>query len=251
MKHKTFDEFWAKFLQITFHLNNPDRWASRKRKAEWCLKNLDFPGSFDLIDLGCGDGLLDIWLSRCGIQVTAIDRNQSVIEHAIGEDDTRTVHFISKDLREIEFPSEKFEAALFLETSGLLPKSDEVALFRKIFSWLKPGGKVIVDAPAFVEDSNSWSAQFPEGEVTCRSSFEHEKRLQRIEFNFVTSDGESFELIDPIRDSEKGISRYLYPKDELAEILKLAGFALTEIPHYYGDNYFSLLGTKGSETRKL
>ena len=61
--------------------------------------------------------------------------------------------------------------------------------------------------------------------------------------------GEIFGLLDPtdpIRNSGSGIARYLYSKDELSQMLNLAGFEVIEVPHYYENDYFSLVGTKSS-----
>ena len=241
---KSFDEFWAKFLQVTFHLENPDRWNSRQRKANWCKQHLTLNTDSKILDLGCGDGLIDICLSRMGMEVTAVDRNSSVLEHAKKEDDTKKVKFIVSDLRKLNFPKSSLNAILFLETSGLLTKNDDQILLNRIHQWLSPKGKIIVDCCEFAEVSNSWSKTFPQGEVSVSSTFDLATRIQRIDFNFRTSDGEIFGLFDPIQDSKPGISRYLYSKEELTSMLNSAEFDVKEVPHYYEKNYYSLVGIK-------
>lgn len=79
MKNKTWNEFWGEFLQITFHEGHPDLWPSRQRKAVWIEKNLDLKSKAKVLDLGCGDGLLDISLSRMGYEITGVDRNSKKI----------------------------------------------------------------------------------------------------------------------------------------------------------------------------
>lgn len=244
MKYKSFDEFWAQFLQVTFHLENPDRWPSRRRKADWCQKHLHLTPGTKVLDLGCGDGLIDIWLSRMGMEVTAVDRAASVLKNAQQEDDTGNVKFLAADLRKLGFPDSSFQAVLFLEASGLMTKEEDQALLKKICRWLVPGGKLLIDCCESAEVSNSWSKTFPQGTVSMNSSFNAETRLQRIEFHFQDSSGESFGLFDPIRDDQVGISRHLYPKDEMTSMLSSAGFQVNEVSHYYEKNYYSLLGTK-------
>jgi 2-polyprenyl-3-methyl-5-hydroxy-6-metoxy-1,4-benzoquinol methylase len=67
------------------------------------MKHLALIEGSKLLDLGCGDGLLDIWLARWGNDVTAVDRNSSVIGHAMTEDDTKKVTFVTNDLRDVDF----------------------------------------------------------------------------------------------------------------------------------------------------
>ncbi len=94
MRSKTFDEFWQVFLQVTFHQDNPERWSIRESKAQWIKSCLELLPGNSIADLGCGDGILDIWLSRMGYKVTAIDRSPSIISHARAEDDTDLFKFV-------------------------------------------------------------------------------------------------------------------------------------------------------------
>jgi 2-polyprenyl-3-methyl-5-hydroxy-6-metoxy-1,4-benzoquinol methylase len=247
MKYKNWDEFWGEFLQVTFHAGNPELWPSRQRKADWCQKNLNLPKGAKILDLGCGDGLIDIWLSRMGFEVTAVDRSETVLNLARQSDDTHQVKFISSDLKSINFNPESFDAVLLIETSGLMSKSDDRELIAKIHKWLKPGGKFILDCPETVEEGNSWSQEFPIGKVTGKSSFDKSTRLQNIQFFFKPTSEEVFGLNDPYdlsKGNGPGIVRYLYPKSEVATILESAGFTAQEIGHYYLANYFAMMGQK-------
>jgi cyclopropane fatty-acyl-phospholipid synthase-like methyltransferase len=246
MKYKTFNEFWSEFLQVTFHLGNPERWDARERRADWVKQNLNLQKG-QLLNLGCGDGILDIWLSRKGFDVTSVDRAESVLELAKKEDDTRKVKFIAQDIRKQELAPASFDAILFLETAGLLGQNDDSQLFQKCYGWLKPGGKMLLDSPEVVQDANSWTKEFNVGKVSCESSFDKNSRIQRIEHVFEDRAGNVFGLFDPIRDQLPGISRYIYPKGELRELLIKAGFKVFEVnKHYYDKNYYALVGMKTS-----
>lgn len=245
LDYKTWDEFWALFLQVTFHQNNPERWSVRKRRARWCQTQMGAKSGDTILNVGCGDGLVDICLSRLGIKVTAVDRNPSVLAHAQKEDDTGSVKFVVSDLRELEFPADHFQYAMFLECSGLVKKEEDQKLFQNIYRWLKPGGKFIVDCPLSAEISGSWSKSFPDGDLTFRHWFNPETRMFRIEPSFKDQRENVFGLMDPIRDDLAGLSRYYYPKDEIVSMLLSAGFAVTDAEtHYYEKNYFALIGTK-------
>lgn len=247
MNYKSFNEFWGEFLQVTFHLENPDRWPSRERKADWALSHLNLKNGSHILDLGCGDGLLDIWLSRKGMRVTAVDRNTRVIELARESDDTGQVEFLSNDLRQLQFDSSKLDAVLFIETLGLMNKSDETALLKNIYRWLKPDSKLIIDCPAKVELENSWTKKFASGIVSGKSSFDPTTHLQKIDFHFTSNSGESFGLMDSAdlqKNHGPGIVRSIYPKEELVKLLESIGFKVSEVAHYYKENYFSFVCIK-------
>lgn len=177
MKNKTWNEFWGEFLQITFHEGHPDLWPARERKALWASKHFKLPVGTTILDLGCGDGMLDIWLSRMGFNMTAVDRNEIVLKKAKVTDDTQRVKFISSDLKDVQFASQFFDAVIFIEASGLMNKKDELKLFEKIFYWLKPGGKFIIDCPETVELKNSWTREFPSGKARGVSGFDETTRI--------------------------------------------------------------------------
>lgn len=247
MKNKTWNEFWGEFLQVTFHAGHPDLWPARQRKALWAQKNFQLPSGATVLDLGCGDGMIDIWLSRMGFEVTAVDRNANVLQIAKATDDTKKVKFISSELNAVDFEPQSFDAVLFIETSGLMNKLDELNLFKKIYSWLKPNGKFILDCPEIVELKNSWTREFPIGIARGVSGFDQKSRIQDIQFYFKPHGEEEFGIYDPY-DIEKGdvsgIMRYLYPKNEIFKTLEEIGFNVVEIDHYYEKNYFGVLGIK-------
>lgn len=248
MKNKTWNEFWGEFLQVTFHIGHPDLWPARERKALWAQKHLQLPQGAKILDLGCGDGMLDVWLSRMGFDITAADRNSNVLEIAKTTDDTKKIVFISADLKNLGFESASFDAVMFIESIGLMSKEDEGRLFKNIHTWLKPGGKLLLDCPEFVEVKNSWTKEFPIGTARGVSGFNEETRMQDIQFYFKPKDGdEEFGIYDPYDLSKgdvSGIMRYLYPKQEIKIVLENVGFNIQDTDHYYEKNYFGLLGTK-------
>jgi hypothetical protein len=129
-----------------------------------------------------------------------------------------------------------------------LIEAAELKLFKNIYSWLKPGGKLMIDCPEFVELENSWTKVFSEGTARGVSGFDKKTRIEDIQFYFKPQgEEEEFGIYDPY-DLEKGdvpgIMRYLYTKSELVEILQKIGFETSEVEHYYAKNYFGFLATK-------
>lgn len=249
MKNKTWNEFWGEFLQVTFHVGHPDLWPARERKAKWAQKHLQLPHGSKILDLGCGDGMLDVWLSRMGFDVTAVDRNSNVLEIAKTTDDTERVKFISADLKTIDFEPGSFDAVIFIESIGLMSKEAEQELFKRIYSWLKPKGKFLLDCPETVELKNSWTREFPGGTARGVSGFNEDTRIQDIQFYYKPLGDEEFGIYDPYDLSKgdvTGIMRYLYPKPEITQILQKLEFKMLEVDHYYEKNFFGMMGIKSN-----
>lgn len=235
-KYKTWDEFWGLFLQVTFHLNNPDRWSSRERKAQWFLNTANLKETSNILDLGCGDGLLDICLSRKDINVIALDRCQTVLEHAKKEDDTHRTRFVAADFLEVNFGKETFDAILFIEATGLQCTADDLHLLKRCYEWLKPGGIIVVDTVEKQDNVNRWQREFAFGTLYVDSQFNSTTRMHNIDFRFI-GDEEEFGL-------KPGISRYIYTAEELATMLRFAGFTTSEVEHYYSSGYRAFVGIK-------
>ena len=241
------DEFLGQFLQITFHEDKPERWTTRKKKAEWCIENLNLMKKSSVLDLGCGDGIVDIWLSRFDCQVTAVDRMGIVLEHAKSEDDTKNVNFIQNDLQKIQFQDQSFDGIFIFETLGLLKKDEDLKLLSGTYKWLKNGGRMAVDCPIKPSEKNVWEKRFSFGKVCADTSFNENTQIHKLKFEFYPDKGESFILKDSAcsnYDSESGISRYIYTQDELHKILENIGYKVEVVPHYYGQEYFGLIGIK-------
>lgn len=246
-KFKTWDEFWQKFLQIDFHSGNPERWSFRKKKAEWLLQNTSIAVGSTILDLGCGDGVLDIWLSRMGHQVTAVDRSKTVTAIAREEDDSKKVNFLASELMSAQFESSSFDLIVMIETLGLMSPSGDALILRNAYDWLNSKGKIVIDIPVEVPIVGGWTKEFDSGTAKCVSKFDSASRLQYIDFEFAEKNGNRFGLYDPYdknRYDGPGLCRYLYSKVEMQKLLTQAGFEVTEIPHYYEKDYVAYMGVK-------
>jgi len=246
MLTKTWNEFWGMFLQVTFHKDHPERWSARQRKADWFRDNLDLKTGVKIADLGCGDGVLDILLSRMGFEVTAVDRGGPVIQNARAEDDTKKVKFVESDLQTLHFSEDSFDAILIIETLGLMNKDNDLSLLKGAFKWLKSGGSVVVDGPLNPSAQNLWERDFPTGKVVADTSFNENTRIHQLNFEFYPATGEPFTLHDPessMHGTGAGLTRYIYSPGELTDLLVNAGFNVRREPHF-NEGYYSLIGVK-------
>lgn len=246
-KSKTMDEFWGHFLQVDFHEGKPERWTVREKKAKWCVDHLNLKAGSNVLELGCGDGIVDIWLSRFRCNVTAVDRMGSVLDHARNEDDTKRVKFIQSDLQKVQFPKGSFDGIFIFETLGLLKKEEDLQLLQNTYKWLKKGGRIAVDCAVKPSEKNVWEKEFQFGKVHADTSFMEATRIHKLKFDFYPKNGEPFSLRDATYsnyDNEVGISRYIYTQHELQGILEKIGFKVLIVPHYYEQGYFGLVGLK-------
>jgi cyclopropane fatty-acyl-phospholipid synthase-like methyltransferase len=95
-----------------------------------------------LLDLGCGAGesLAKLFVNR-GWQATGVDFSKRQLELAAKHvPEMATVH---ADMREVEFPSDQFNAITAVYSLFHVPASDHDAVFKKIHRWLCPQGKAL------------------------------------------------------------------------------------------------------------
>ncbi|XP_064407981.1 phosphoethanolamine methyltransferase [Latimeria chalumnae] len=99
-----------------------------------------------VLDIGCGIGGGDFYMAKkYGVDVLGIDLSSNVVaiamERAVAEN-TPLVQFEIGDATKRKFPAESFDVVYSRDT--ILHISDKLALFRRFYSWLKPGGKVLI-----------------------------------------------------------------------------------------------------------
>lgn len=250
---RTWNEFWGKLLLVDMHRGTPERWASRERKADWVEDALRLTGPGAVLDLGCGDGLLSICLSRRGHSVVAVDRIEAVLAEARREDDTARVEFLGLDLRGLSFAPESFDAVLLLEVVGLMSKEDDARLIREVATWLRPGGKLAVDTPRQPEASETlFEQRVSAGHLTIRSTYDPSSRLQHLEPVLATESKQVVlrDAYDPGRGGMDGVLRYLYPRDELRAMIHASGLSVDEVAHFSPSGWRMFIGEASGRRRE-
>jgi cyclopropane fatty-acyl-phospholipid synthase-like methyltransferase len=137
---------------LSFHLDeNVDR-SSRKatfidESVEWLVKRLGIAGGTSVADFGCGPGLYASRLAGRGANVTGIDFSARSIEYA--KDQARAaghaINYLNHDYLGFD-TADRFEVILmiFCDFCALSPAQRQTMLM-KFHSFLKPGGRVVLD----------------------------------------------------------------------------------------------------------
>ncbi|XP_075425983.1 uncharacterized protein LOC142465681 isoform X2 [Ascaphus truei] len=99
-----------------------------------------------VIDVGCGIGGGDVYMAKTyGVEVLGMDLSSNMVEIAMEraiKEKTPLVQFEIGDATRRIFPESSFDVVYSRDT--ILHISDKGALFRRFYSWLKPGGKLLI-----------------------------------------------------------------------------------------------------------
>ena len=200
-----------------------------------------------VLDLGCGSGMYDIHLARMGARVVAVDRLQALLILSRGHAGHEAVTFLVGDLRTVSFEPDSFDSVTLFDTLGLMSKADDELLIRRMRQWLRKGGRAAVDCPSPPKENQSeFSWQLSDGLLELERTYEPASRMLHQDFIFTSSSGEMTRLYDPydpVRQDHNGVLRYLYSREELAEIMRRSGFSIDTIPHYMNEGDYAFAGT--------
>ena len=100
-----------------------------------------------ILDLGCGPGLYAERLSRMGHKVTGVDFSQNSISYAqkSAAEKKLDIEYVCGNYLDIEYQNQ-FDIAMIIYCDfGVLSSDDRLALIKKIYTALKPGGIFIFD----------------------------------------------------------------------------------------------------------
>jgi len=246
MCRKTWNEFWGEFFFRRFVEENPEREGIARRKAEWIWKYMRLSPGCAVLDLGCGSGMYDIHLARMGARVIAVDRLQALLALSRERARHEAVTFLVGDLRTVSFEPDSFDSVTLFDTVGLMSKADDELLIGRMRQWLRRGGRMAVDSPSPPKENQSkFSWQLPDGLLELERTYEPATRILHQDFVFTSNSGEMTRLYDPYdpaRQDHNGVLRYLYSREELAEMMRRCGFSVELIPHYMNEADYAFAG---------
>jgi SAM-dependent methyltransferase len=220
------------------------RWTARAQRADWLFSTLSLTSGSRILDLGCGDGILDLCLGRLGARVTGIDRIGPVLGAARSHVQDEDVVFDVGDLRDVVFSPGSFDLVLMLELAGLMSKDDDARLIGKVNAWLVEGGHLVIDCQVEPSATEGMSRQeMEDGTLEYGWTYDATSRLQHIIPVFHAKSGEVIELYDPYdpsRPDHLGVLRYLYTTAELRAVLQRSRFEVLQTERHWRDDSYLL-----------
>lgn len=95
-----------------------------------------------LLDLGCGAGEpVASYFIKNGWHVTGVDFSEKMLE--LSTKYAPEMDGIKNDIREVDFQRSQFDTVTATYSLFHIPAEDHPHLFKKIYGWLKPGGRFL------------------------------------------------------------------------------------------------------------
>ncbi len=110
--------------------------AENRLRNPWIASHL--AASSNVVDLGCGAGLLTNMLSALGHNVTGVDQSSSTLEVARKFDKSKKVHYLKADAMATPLPASTFDAVCAMDLLEHIEKPQNV--IQEAARLLKPGG---------------------------------------------------------------------------------------------------------------
>lgn len=137
---------------------NFDRCASAYEAARRGTTNLELallmarlPPTAQVLDIGCGAGVPVAQTLAQHFALTGVDISAEQIRRA--QHNVPTGHFIHSDIMALDFPVGAFDAVVSFYAIFHLPREEHPELFRRMRTWLKPGGYLLATVTWFSEEA--------------------------------------------------------------------------------------------------
>lgn len=144
-------ETWYKDVFEAEHwlaLQPDNRKRNIGRELKFIHEQVGIRTDFEILDVGCGDGLHAVELAATGCTVTGLDLSRSLLEEGLKNANLRDVpvRFIEADMREMNF-ERRFDLIMCMNsTFGYFDDAENLHVLRAMARGLKPGGHLILDA---------------------------------------------------------------------------------------------------------
>ncbi len=157
-----------------------DKWAesvrTEERKNYLAKINQRFPKGARILDVGCGNGLLNTWHLAKNFDVVGIDVSERQINEA--KKNLPDVEFVCADVREYEFEPNIFDGIISFYCFNHIPRTSYGPLLRKFHDWLRTDGLFL--ASFGLGDTPGWTGDWL-GAQTFFSSYSRRKTLSVIQ----------------------------------------------------------------------
>ncbi len=196
-----------------------------KLEVEFIYSQLNLSPEKNFLDIGCADGRHAVMMALKGCRSMGIDTSVPflLIANETTQDLSAQATFIKKDMREFT-PAEPVHAmSCFGGTFGYFTDPENIDLVRRFFSWLVPGGRMLLD----VMNRDYVVSQLPsrlwwEGNgcmVMDECTFNYPENRLMVKRNIAFVSGKQRNYLLSVRT---------YTLREITDIVQQAGFRILE-----------------------
>ena len=211
---KLYDTFYAQIYdQLAAHSTRLHMQIDECMKR-W--KNIK-PQSMSVLDLGCGTGLAAQIFASKGVRVLAIDKSDAIIQQAkkqlldskLDDNAASIIEFHQGDmmLRTVAGQQEHTCATLFYFSVYYV--EDKAELFKNIYSWIKPGGYMMVEVVNKYKFDPMLQASSPFLGFSLQKYTKDRINKSKITFNAFDYEAD-FNLLEEGEDSEAAEFREIF-----------------------------------------
>ena len=141
------NEFWAEIFRIRHRRQIPGIEHHDRLIGDFIMETLGLKKGDAILDIACGAGDQSVELAKRGLNVTAFDLAQVLIEAAeeTAKSSDVTVNFYAGDMRAMKHDSQ-FDAAMLLSHSfGFFDHKENKLVLKSAYAALKEGGCFLLD----------------------------------------------------------------------------------------------------------
>ena len=231
------NDFWAEIFRIKHRRSIQGIQHYDKMVVEFCIKVLGLKKDGELLDIACGAGDQSVEFAKAGINVTAFDISERLIEAAqtCARDYEVSVNFFIGDMLKMSFETQFNAAVLLSHSFGFFNHEENKQVLKDTYKALKKSGCLLLDLmnpynlPRFMK---TWTAleggyllsephllDAPAGVLRGRPA------------TFIDTDNNRIVLMDEDALSNNDIR--MYTALEIRAMLEEVGFSKIE---FYGQN---------------
>ncbi len=244
-------EWWERFFTGLWIEVQKSQWSEEttRKQVDFLMEVLRLRPGMEILDVPCGTGRHSIELARRGLQMTAVDFSEELIQEGKtrARQENLPIEWHVRDMRDLPW-SQRFDAAFcFWGSFGFFEEAGNLDFLKAVSQALKPGGRFFMDIhtvetllPRLLE--RWWSKS---GDVYVLQAMEYNPETGRVHTQWTLIKGSQVEV------KESAIRIYTYR--EILEMLRKAGFesweaygSIDRTPFRLGATRLYLVATKSS-----
>ncbi len=141
------NDFWAEIFRVKHRRSIQGIQHYDKMVVDFCIEALGLKKGSELLDIACGAGDQSVEFAKLGINVTAFDISESLIDAAqeCAGDHEVTVNFFTGDMLKMSFEDQFNGAVLLSHSFGFFNHEENKQVLKDTHKALKEGGCLLLD----------------------------------------------------------------------------------------------------------